>query len=155
MPSTSTLSLPSQTASSPGRTAAGWAAAGLAAVLGALAAAEVLDPPSTVDLVVVNETDRDVTVVVAGQAGAPVLPVATVDAGEERRVDQVVDQGRTWIVTFRVDGEPAEELEVPRADLAEDGFRIVVPAAVAEAAPPEAPSPEVAEPAEPAEDAQG
>ena len=52
MPSTSTLSLPSQTSSSPGRTAAGWAAAGLAAVLGALGAAELLDPPGTVDPVV-------------------------------------------------------------------------------------------------------
>ena len=149
MPSTSTLSLPSQTASSPGRTAAGWAAAGLAAVLGALGAAQFLDPPGTVDLVVVNETDRDVTVVVAGSAGAPVLPVATVDAGEERRVDQVVDQGSTWVVTFRVDGEPVEELELPRADLARDGFRIVVPTAVAEAPPAEPPAPP------PSDDAQG
>nr|MDQ3385045.1 hypothetical protein [Actinomycetota bacterium] len=73
MPPTLTRSLPSQTSSSPGRTAAGWAAAGLAAVLGALGAAEVLDPPPTVDLVVVNGTERGVTVVVAGQAGTPVL----------------------------------------------------------------------------------
>ena len=142
MPLTSTRSLPSQTSPSPGRTAAGWAAAGLAAVLGALAASEVLEPPTTVDLVVVNETERDVTVVVAGEAGDPVLPVATVDAGEERQVDQVVDQGRTWIVTFRVDGEPAEEVEVPRDELAADGFRIVVPEAVAAAAPAEPPAPE-------------
>ena len=149
MPPTLTRSRPSQTAPSPGRTAAGWVAAGLAAVLGALGAEEILDPPPTVDLVVVNDTDRNVTVVVAGRTGAPVLPVATVDAGEERRVDQVVDQGRTWIVTFRVDGEPADELEVTRDDLAADGFRIVVPAAVAEPDPAEPP------PSEPSEDAQG
>lgn len=130
MPPTLTRSFPPQTAPSRGRTAAGWAAAGAVALLAAVAAGELLDPPSTVDLVIANESDRDVTVILAGPEGSPVLPVATVDAGEERTVEEVLDQGGTWVVTFRVAGEPAGELEVTREELAERGFQVVVPATV-------------------------
>ena len=139
MPPTLTRSFPPQTAPSRGRTAAGWAAAGAVALLAAVAAGELLDPPPTVDLVIANESDRDVTVVLAGPEGSPVLPVATVDAGEERTVEQVLDQGLSWVLTFRVAGEDAGQLEVSRSDLAGDGFRVVVPVGTGgDAAAPEA-----------------
>ena len=129
MPPTLTRSLPPSTATSPGRTAAGWAAAGVAALLGAMAAGEVLEPPSTVDLVVTNPTERDVTVVVA-PAGGGGLPVATLDPGEERAVAGVLDRGDTWVVSFRMSGEPTgTTVELERSALEADGFRVVVPAA--------------------------
>lgn len=136
MPPTLTRSLPPQTAPGPGRTAAGWGAAGVVALLAAAGAGELLDPPPTVDLVIANESDQDVTVVLAGPEGSPVLPVATVDAGEERTVEEVLDQGRSWVVTFRVAGEPAGELEVSREELAGRGFQVVVPATVGSGADP-------------------
>ena len=142
MPPTLTRSTPPQTHTGPGRTAAGWAVAGAAAMLAAAVAGELLDPPSTVDLVIANESTQEVTVVLAGRAGAPVLPVATVDAGEERPVAEVLDQGSTWLVTFRTAGETTGELEVSRSELAEQGFRIVVPETVGDGdgpAPADAP----------------
>ena len=139
MPPTLTRTPAPPATSSPGRTAAGWAAAGVAALLGAVAAGEVLEPPPTVDLVVANESAADVTIVVDGADGGPILPVATIDAGEERTVEEVLDQGRSWVLTFRVAGEDAGQLEVSRSDLAGDGFRIVVPAGTGRgAAAPEA-----------------
>lgn len=149
MPPTLTRSSPPQTAVGPGRAAAGWVAAGAFAMLVAAVAGELLDPPSTVDLVIANESDREVTVVLAGSAGSPVLPVATVDAGEERPIQEVLDQGGSWLVTFEAAGEPAGELEVSRSELADQGFRIVVPPTVAGGADP-APAPPDAP-----EDAQG
>ena len=149
MPPTLTRSSPPQTATGPGRTAAGWAVAGAAAMLAAAVAGELLDPPSTVDLVIANESGQEVTVVVAGREGDPQLPVATVDVGEERPVAEVLDQGRTWLITFRSAGETAGELEVSRSELAEQGFRIVVPATVGDDAGP-GPAP-----ADAPEDAEG
>jgi hypothetical protein len=128
MPPTLTRSLPPSTTTSPGRTAAGWAAAGVAALLGAVAAGEVLEPPGTVDLVVVNQADRDVTVVVSPAGGAG-LPIATLDPGEERPVAGVLDRGDTWVVSFQVAGEPAgSTLELERSALEADGFRVTIPA---------------------------
>jgi hypothetical protein len=117
-------------------------------MLAAAVAGELLDPPSTVDLVIANESGREVTVVVAGGEGDPQLPVATVDVGEERPVAEVLDQGGTWLITFRTAGETAGELEVSRSELAEQGFRIVVPATVGDEAgqgPAPAGAPEDAE----------
>lgn len=137
MPPTLIRPRPQQTATSPGRVAVGWVAAGAAALIGAVVAGEVLDPPPTVDLVVVNRSAQEVTVVVAGADGGPVLPVATVEAGEERPVEEVLDQGRSWVVSFLVAGAAAGELEATRAQLEADGFRIVVPdALVVEGAAP-------------------
>ena len=128
MPPTRTLPPPLSTTTSPSRTAAGWAAAGVAALLGAVAAGEVLEPPGTVDLVVVNQADRDVTVVVAPTGGAG-LPIATLNAGEERPVAGVLDRGDTWVVSFRVAGEPTgSTVELERSALEADGFRVTVPA---------------------------
>ena len=119
MPPTLTRSLPPSTTTSPGRTAAGWAAAGVAALLGAVAAGEVLEPPGTVDLVVVNQADRDVTVVVSPAGGAG-LPIATLDPGEERPVAGVLDRGDTWVVTFRVAGETSDRPLITRLTVETD-----------------------------------
>jgi hypothetical protein len=129
MPPTLTRSLPPSTATSPGRTAAGWAAAGIAALVCAAGAGEVLHPPGSVDLVVTNESERDVTVLVAS-AGGGALPIATLDPGEERAVADVLDRGDDWVVSFRTAGEAASDVELPRAALEADGFRITVPADV-------------------------
>lgn len=133
MPPTLTRSLPPQAAASPGRTAAGWAAAGIAALVAAVGAGEVLHPPATVDLVVVNESASEVTVVVAGGRGGA-FPIATLDAGEERAVDGVLDRGGEWVVSFLAGGEPIGSEELSGDELEADGNRITVPAdeAVAE-----------------------
>jgi hypothetical protein len=107
------------------------AALGLAAVLGA---GEVLDEPDTVDLVVRNESTRAVTVHVRGATDGPLLPVATVDAGEERSVEQVIDQGARWLVTFRVAGRDVGTAELAGTELEADGYRLAVPASVDDAA---------------------
>ena len=131
MPPTLTRSLPPQTTSSPGRTAAGWVLAGVVALAGAVGAGEVLDPPPTVDLVVVNESARSVTIVV-GRGTGPDLPIATIDPGEERPVEQVLDQGRAWTVSYRVAGEVVGGQSISGAELAGQGFRLTVPSGIDE-----------------------
>lgn len=127
MPPTMTRSTAPKTPTRSGRAVAGWAAVGLAALAVALGAGPLLDPPPSVDLVVVNETEQAVTVVVGGGSG-PELPVGTIDAGEERPVQDVLDQGRAWTISYRVAGDVVAEQAVTREELAEQGFRLTVPA---------------------------
>jgi hypothetical protein len=121
---------PRQSTRPEGRALAGWAAAialGLAVVLGA---GEVLPEPDTVDLVVGNESSRAITVHVRSDEGGPLLPVATVEPGEVRTVEQVIDQGARWLVTYRAAGRDVGEAEVDGDALAADGYRLRVPATV-------------------------
>lgn len=127
MPPTMTRSSAPKAPTQSGRAVAGWAAAGLAALAVAVGAGPLLDPPPSVDLVVVNETEQAVTVVVAGESGAE-LPIGTIDAGEERPLQEVLDQGRVWTISYRVAGDVVAEEAVAREELAEQGFRLTVPA---------------------------
>lgn len=112
-----------------GRAVAGWAAAGLAMLVAVVGAGEVLEPPSSVDLTVVNEAAEAVTVAVSSGAG-PILPIGTIDAGEERPVVQVLDQGPSWTVRFERAGEVVGEQTLTRDELSAQRMRITVPASV-------------------------
>jgi hypothetical protein len=112
-----------------GRAAAGWAAAGLAVLVAAVGAGEVLEPPTSVDLTIANEAAEAVTVAVSDGA-SPILPIGTIDPGEERPVAQVLDQGGRWTVRFQRAGEVVGEQTLTREELAAQGMRITVPASV-------------------------
>lgn len=129
MPPTMTRSIPPQASLRSGRTIATWIAAGAAALLVAVAAGEVLAAPETVDVAVINSADRAVMVVVSDGSGLR-LPLATVEPGEERLVELVIDQGPEWRVTYLAAGEVAAEQTLTRAELAGRGFRLTVPAEV-------------------------
>ncbi len=129
MPPTITRPMPHQAPTRQGRAVAGWVAAGVAALAVAVGAGPVLDPPATVDFVVVNPSAAAVTVVVS-DGSPPELPIATIDPGEERPVQEVLDQGETWTVTYRIAGEVVGEETVARADLERQGFRLRVPEGV-------------------------
>lgn len=134
MPPTLTRAASTQSIRPEGRAVAAWGVAALLGLGAVLAAGELLDEPDTVDLVLVNESTRAVTVHVQGDEAAPLLPVATVDPGEERSVDQVIDQGGRWLVTYSVAGLDVGTTDLAGDDLAEAGYRITVPAAVDDAA---------------------
>lgn len=134
MPPTLTRPAATQPTRPEGRAVVAWGAAALVALAAVLASPAVLDEPATVDVVVVNESSRAVTVHVQGDEGAPLLPVATVDAGEERSVEQVLDQGDRWLVTYSVAGVEVGGADLPGDELAAGGFRLSIPASVDEAA---------------------
>lgn len=127
MPPTITRVDQSHVATDPRRAVLGWVVAGLLALLVAVGAGEVLEPPATVDVTLVNETDRAVTVAVGSAEGGR-LSIATLGGGEERQVREVLDQGSRWTIIHRFGGGLVEERVRPRAELVEQGFRIVVPA---------------------------
>jgi hypothetical protein len=82
-----------------------------------------------VDLTVVNEAAEAVTVGVSSGEG-PILPIGTVDPGEERPVADVLDQGASWTLRFERAGEVVGEQTLTRDELSAQGMRITVPASV-------------------------
>ena len=92
----------------------------------------VVRGPDFVDrLTVENPTRFDVDVDVAGADGR-VLELTQVLAGRTKTVRDVIDQGRSWTVTFSYAGTDAGSVEIERAALEDDDWRIEVPADVEE-----------------------
>jgi hypothetical protein len=86
--------------------------------------------PDFVDRVTVeNPTRFDVDVDVAGSDGR-VLELTQVLAGRTKAVRDVIDQGKSWTVTFSYAGTEAGAMQLDRTTLEDDGWRIVVPAGV-------------------------
>jgi hypothetical protein len=74
--------------------------------------------------------DFDVTVTDASRSGT--LDLGTVRSQSSTSFNDVVDQGGTWIFAFASQGHDGGEETVGRAELARDGWRVVIPAAVAQ-----------------------
>lgn len=86
------------------------------------------DMPARIDrLTVVNPTDYDVIVEVAGAEGGGWLTVSSVERGTTAVVGDVVDQGGTWRFRIRGQGRAGGVVELRRAELASDGWRFTVP----------------------------
>ncbi|MDP8937999.1 MAG: hypothetical protein M3O23_09785 [Actinomycetota bacterium] len=70
-------------------------------------------------------------------AGAPgaeeVLALGTVPREGSRTFEQVVDQGDRWVFGLSFGGQDVGEVVLPRSQLEQDGWKVVVPAAIGQA----------------------
>jgi hypothetical protein len=90
-------------------------------------------PPPRVDrITIVNPTDYDLNVDVAGPERGSWLPVAIVEAGSEDITEEVIDQGEVWVFRFLHWGDPVGELSLSRDELLRDDWRVEVPGDVEE-----------------------
>jgi hypothetical protein len=76
-------------------------------------------------VVIVNPTQYSATVDVHGPDQG-FLGLATVGADSEMTIRDVYDQGKSWIFRFGYAGY-AQEVEISRAKLAADGWRVKIP----------------------------
>lgn len=98
------------------------------------AVALVLALPPTVDgLTIENPTGTALHVAVAAPGDGRTLGLGVVDAGAELSLTAVLDQGSSWQVLARPRGGdgPATTVTLSRAELAEAGWRVVLPASTA------------------------
>ena len=100
---------------------------GLSALLAALLCA-ACSGGSFVDRIVIdNPTAFTANVDVTGGERDGWLGLATVDAHSESTVEDVYDQGTTWIFRFSY-SDYSEELKLSRAELVRADWRVEVPA---------------------------
>ena len=83
-------------------------------------------------IVIDNPTDFIANVDVTGGARDGWLGIATADAHSAKTVEQVYDQGSTWIFRFSYSGHE-EEIQISRAELARSDWRVQVPDSFASA----------------------
>ncbi len=89
----------------------------------------LVEPTETVDTITVeNRSGVAVDVAVAGGADGGKLLLAAVDSRSATRVDDVLDQGSTWVFRVTRAGEPVGSFTRSRDRLRADGWRAVVPA---------------------------
>jgi hypothetical protein len=89
-------------------------------------------PPSTVPRVsFVNNSGYDVEVEVTGGENTGTLQLGTAAARTTTVVEDVIDQGATWVVHFGAQGVDAGELRLTRADLDRADWKVVIPGEVA------------------------
>lgn len=106
------------------------AAIGVAALI---AVTRLVQPDvSYVRLTIENPLPYQVNVEVTGAARDGWLDLATVDRGRTSVVEEVRDQGHVWVFRFSYGGVQAGELVMQRDQLVNDGWKITVPAAVAD-----------------------
>jgi hypothetical protein len=103
-------------------------------VVGALlcaAMAYALRDPGFVDHVTVdNPSALEVNVDVQPSTDGARLAVAAVSPASRATTHDVLDQGHDWIFIFSSGGVDGGQLHVSRAELAANGWRVVVPRAV-------------------------
>lgn len=83
-------------------------------------------------IVINNPTDFIANVDVTGGARDGWLGITTADAHSEKTVEQIYDQGSTWIFRFSYSGYE-EEIQLSRAELARSDWRVQVPDSFASA----------------------
>ena len=91
-------------------------------------------PPDFVDRVsVTNRSGYDLNVDVSDANRDGWLPISVATGGgATTRTQDVIDQRDTWIFRFSYAGKNAGEISVPRAELAQNDWRIAVPGTVAQ-----------------------
>lgn len=118
------------------RPAIGRVARSVPAVLGGVVVILLLSwlvrGPDFVDRVTIaNRTALDVDVNVAGSDGG-LLDLTYIAAGETKSVRDVIDQGDIWVFHFSYGGTDAGTLRLDRTRLAQNGWRVEIPEAVAD-----------------------
>jgi len=98
------------------------------AVLFAVALDAIAAPPTVEQITIENRTSVPVEVALGSRDTSSVLWVAALAPGARTRVDDVTDPGPAWVVRAEHAGRELGELHRSRASLAEDGWRIVIPA---------------------------
>lgn len=108
----------------------------LVAVAAAVAVAAgwtVTRPAEKVErLTVDNPTPWELTVQVGPRPPDAWTTLGVVPAQGSWTVEDVLDQGDSWVVRFAVAGRESEPVRVSRADLRRDGWRVAVPRQVAQ-----------------------
>lgn len=84
------------------------------------------------EIVIENPTAFAPNVDVTGDARNGWLSLATAESHSEKAIEDVLDQGPTWVFRFRYSGYE-QELRVARAELADSGWRVQVPSDFASA----------------------
>ena len=95
------------------------------------ASLELLDEPNHVSRVTIanpSEYALDVAVTSGGRHGW--LALSGVPVGATRDFHDVLDQGNTWVFSFRAQGRDGGEMSMTRADLDASGWNITVPGQV-------------------------
>ena len=95
------------------------------------ASLEWLDEPNHVSRVTIanpSEYALDVAVTSGGRHGW--LALSGVPVGATRDFHDVLDQGNTWVFSFRAQGRDGGETSMTRADLEASGWNITVPGQV-------------------------
>jgi hypothetical protein len=105
---------------------------GLPALLLALVCAGCSSEAFVDEVVIDNPTDFAANVGVTGGERDGWLDLGTAESHSERTVEQVIDQGSTWIFRFSYSGYE-EEVELSRDGLERSGWRVQVPESFATA----------------------
>jgi hypothetical protein len=93
----------------------------------------LMPSPSRVDRVtIVNPTPYDLEVDVAGAGRATGLTLGAVGRDQTKTIEDVVDQGRQWVFTFRHGHDEAGALTIAKEQLAGDHWQVTIPASVAD-----------------------
>jgi hypothetical protein len=78
-------------------------------------------------ITIVNDTDFPAQTEVAGADRNSWLLLAHAQQRQTTTVEEVIDQGETWIFRFDYIGKHEEEVEVSRRELEQDDWTIEVP----------------------------
>jgi hypothetical protein len=84
-------------------------------------------PPTVGRITIANRTDYNLDTEVTGRDRESWLPLAIVEARSEAVVQEVIDQGETWIFRFVHRGRPVGEVSLTRAELERSDWRVEVP----------------------------
>lgn len=60
------------------------------------------------------------------------MAIATVSRGQQHLVEEIIDQGGTWVFHFAGQGRDGTDLTVGRDDLASSGWVLTVPDEIAQ-----------------------
>jgi hypothetical protein len=102
--------------------------AGGVLVIAVLVVHPVLGGPSFVHrLTIANPSEFDVTVAVSPAGRQERLPLGAVGRRSSIDLQDVIDQGSRWAFHFSSGGQDGGEVQVPRAELGRNGWRLQIP----------------------------
>lgn len=103
---------------------------GAAALIGMTA---LLRGPDFVDHVTIdNRSAYDLDVAVTGAQRTGLLGLTTIGPHQGDRVEEVIDQGDTWVFVITRAGDQIARIRISRQDLAANGWRVTLPASLEE-----------------------
>ncbi len=115
------------------RTVASWTFIGILAIGAAIVTNRVTTVPANVERVTfVNSSDDTIDVAVNDADLSGWMSLGPVGPGATSTVQQVVDQGPTWVFRFTAQGVDGGKLVMSRTALVAARWRVVIPARVIE-----------------------